>query len=331
MKSSRSATFFLLIFALSLPAQAKIHRYISIDGGGMLGMIPAQILNEIEKETQKPIFKLVDGIMGTSTGSIISALLTVPGSNKIPCAAKEISNVYEHYGNDLFHAILKSYALNTIRKILGQEPLHEEAKQTYDKISRLISPHDRKLSDAVIDLYIVSTDKDTMQPFVFSSKNPFHNELTIHHVVKASTSIYNAFGSHNVEIPGEGSRNFIDAGYESEGYETIVDPTFLLYQQLNHNLPLGDKAIIYSLGTGFEYLSTKTKRLLELNGSNSRVNVIRIQPQVNNLAGGEPGSLLMSLFAADTSLEAIEKLRNEAKRLTLTTEYKIMLQDLKKV
>ncbi|MDA0712508.1 MAG: hypothetical protein O2897_00775 [bacterium] len=329
MKKFSTTYFLLLFFSLSLPASAKLHRYISLDAGGMLGIIPSQILNEIENETQKPIFKLVNGIMGTSTGSIISALLAIPADNKVPSTAKYVSSVYENYGNDLFHVILKSYISNTVRMILGQKPLYNEANETYNKISLLISPHNRKLSDALIDLFIVSTDKDSMQYFIFNSKNPAHHQIDIHNIVKASTSIFNAFGTHSVEIPGEGTRNFIDAGYETAGYETVVDPTFLLHQQLKNSLPPGDRAIIYSLGTGFEYLSSKTKHLIERNSTNSRINIIRIQPNVNHLAGGEPGSLFMSLFAADTSLEAIENLKKEAKRLT--PEYKIMLMDLKKV
>ena len=35
-------------------------RILSIDGGGIRGLVPAMVLAEIEKSTQKPIVKLFD-------------------------------------------------------------------------------------------------------------------------------------------------------------------------------------------------------------------------------------------------------------------------------
>jgi len=46
----------------------KTVRILSIDGGGIRGVIPAVILREVEKVTGTPIAKLVDVIAGTSTG-----------------------------------------------------------------------------------------------------------------------------------------------------------------------------------------------------------------------------------------------------------------------
>ena len=43
---------------------------LSIDGGGIRGIVPALLLEEIEKRTEKPISKLFDVIAGTSTGGI---------------------------------------------------------------------------------------------------------------------------------------------------------------------------------------------------------------------------------------------------------------------
>ncbi|HEY3086686.1 MAG TPA: patatin-like phospholipase family protein [Jatrophihabitantaceae bacterium] len=51
---------------------AKLVRVLSIDGGGMRGIIPAMILAEIERRTKRPIAKLFDLITGTSTGGIIA-------------------------------------------------------------------------------------------------------------------------------------------------------------------------------------------------------------------------------------------------------------------
>ncbi|GFQ98218.1 patatin [Trichonephila clavata] len=49
-------------------------RYIlSVDGGGIRGIIPAIILAEIEKRARKPISQIFDLMAGTSTGGIVVA------------------------------------------------------------------------------------------------------------------------------------------------------------------------------------------------------------------------------------------------------------------
>jgi patatin-like phospholipase/acyl hydrolase len=51
-------------------------RILSIDGGGVRGIIAAMFLVEIEKRTGKPIRDLFDIIVGTSTGGILAAGLS---------------------------------------------------------------------------------------------------------------------------------------------------------------------------------------------------------------------------------------------------------------
>jgi hypothetical protein len=60
------------------PRYGPCNRILSIDGGGIRGIIPALILAQIEKQTEKPIYKLFDVIAGTSTGAILALGLTRP-------------------------------------------------------------------------------------------------------------------------------------------------------------------------------------------------------------------------------------------------------------
>ena len=54
---------------------------LSIDGGGIKGIVPAMILAEIEKITRQPICKLFNFISGTSTGGILTLGLTIPSKS----------------------------------------------------------------------------------------------------------------------------------------------------------------------------------------------------------------------------------------------------------
>lgn len=55
---------------------------LSIDGGGIRGIIPGKILEEIERETERSIAQSFDIIAGTSTGGILALGLSLPGGKK---------------------------------------------------------------------------------------------------------------------------------------------------------------------------------------------------------------------------------------------------------
>ena len=60
------------------------YKVLSIDGGGIRGIIPAMVLGEIEDRTGKPASELFDLIAGTSTGELLALGLAKPavGRNK---------------------------------------------------------------------------------------------------------------------------------------------------------------------------------------------------------------------------------------------------------
>ena len=81
---------------------------LAIDGGGIRGIIPAYILNQIEQTVGMPCYKMFDIIGGTSTGGILSAGLTTPNPNSntgtMPFTAAELLNIYETRGASIFVA-----------------------------------------------------------------------------------------------------------------------------------------------------------------------------------------------------------------------------------
>ena len=47
-----------------------VRRVLSVDGGGIRGIIPALVLAHLERQVGAPASKLFDLIVGTSTGGI---------------------------------------------------------------------------------------------------------------------------------------------------------------------------------------------------------------------------------------------------------------------
>ncbi|CAG8661380.1 36625_t:CDS:1, partial [Racocetra persica] len=58
--------------------ERTVYNILSIDGGGIRGVLPALWLSEIEYRTHRPISHLFNMIAGTSTGGVIAAGLSAP-------------------------------------------------------------------------------------------------------------------------------------------------------------------------------------------------------------------------------------------------------------
>src|SRR5208337_3624634 len=81
-------------------ASEKTIRVLSIDGGGIRGILPACVLQEIETRTGKDIASLFHLISGTSTGGIIACglLKGVPADKLKDLYVKEGGNIFSHSG-----------------------------------------------------------------------------------------------------------------------------------------------------------------------------------------------------------------------------------------
>src|ERR687887_2923433 len=77
-------------------------KVLAIDGGGIRGLIPALVLAEIERRTQRPIARLFDLVAGTSTGAILACTLTQPDA--MPAA--RAADLYVEEGPQIFHRSL---------------------------------------------------------------------------------------------------------------------------------------------------------------------------------------------------------------------------------
>src|SRR5262249_41887491 len=105
----------------------EIIRILSVDGGGIRGIIPARILQRIEEETEKHATDLFHLIAGTSTGGIIGCGL-LKGKT-----AREMAQLYANRGGDIFHRSLwdkvttidglsnPDYDAEPLETILGQQ------------------------------------------------------------------------------------------------------------------------------------------------------------------------------------------------------------------
>ena len=99
---------------------------LSIDGGGIRGIIPATTLVALEKQIGKPAREVFDFLAGTSTGALISAALAAGVS------AEHILEIYTKRADEIFtgpkfiadaERFIKGYSYDpaNIKKVLDSE------------------------------------------------------------------------------------------------------------------------------------------------------------------------------------------------------------------
>ena len=94
-----------LALDLSLFDPNKKAKYfiLAVDGGGIRGIVPARILQEIEHRTGKPIYQLFDFMVGVSTGGLITIALATPDNKgNAKYTAKDLVTLYQKQGGEIF-------------------------------------------------------------------------------------------------------------------------------------------------------------------------------------------------------------------------------------
>jgi uncharacterized protein len=144
----------------------RLIKILSIDGGGIRGIIPAVILAEIEKRTNRPIASLFDLVAGTSTGGILALGLTVPkNSGAALYSAEQMAKMYEREGKRIF-------SRSPLRTVFACDNLTWK-KYSSIGIEQVLQEYfgDARLRDCSTDLLIPSYELERRLPFFFRSAN----------------------------------------------------------------------------------------------------------------------------------------------------------------
>lgn len=141
-------------------------KILSIDGGGIRGIVPAIVLAEIERRTGRPIAKLFDLVAGTSTGGILALGLAIPKTPGAPLyPAQDLAKMYECEGCRIF-------SRSPVRTLLacGNVTLK---KYSAHGIEQVLENYfgDARLRDAVTDVLVTSYEIERRFPFFFKSRN----------------------------------------------------------------------------------------------------------------------------------------------------------------
>lgn len=162
------------------------YKILSIDGGGIRGIIPAMLLAEIEKRTGKQIFEMFDLIAGTSTGGLLALALTLPDRDNPSQAkyqAKDTIELYKQEGKIIFKkddSHLEKWIENSFKPIVQKIglPVVEiedllRPKFPSDGRDKVLTKYfgDTFIEKALKEVVITSYDTELRSPVFFTS-NP---------------------------------------------------------------------------------------------------------------------------------------------------------------
>lgn len=248
--------------------EPRPRRLLSLDGGGIRGVITLQVLAELEEQLKANAgggddFRLgdyFDYIGGTSTGAIIASCL----AHGFP--VKKIAELYDSLGKEMFKK-----PWNPVKWLwykYQSEPLVGQLKDIFGKDE---DGDDFKLGSGQLRclLLLVLRNVSTDSPWPISS-NPFARYnigegadygakksnlfVPLCQLVRASTAAPTFFSPQEIEVSSKNSVKKFK--FEDGGVTPYNNPAFLLYRMAtvpSYNLAWEkgeDKLLLVSIGTG---------------------------------------------------------------------------------
>jgi predicted acylesterase/phospholipase RssA len=222
------------------------YRVLALDGGGIRGLIPATVLDEIETKTGRRIAELFDLVAGTSTGGILALGLTKPDPadrQRPQYGARDMCNLYLEDGQRIFpHSLIREFET-------GHGTI--DAKYPADAIEAILEEKfgDTMLSGALTEVVIPSYDVTGPAPYFFKREYAKSDtsdwDVPMRDVARATSAAPTYFDPAVFEAAdGSGTHALVDGGTFAN------NPTLSGYVDA---LRLGrdrGRIVVVSIGTG---------------------------------------------------------------------------------
>ncbi len=229
---------------------------LSIDGGGIRGLIPLRLLETLESRlsqrgVSEPLHQVFDLMAGSSTGGLIAAGLSAPrpgGTAGAPAATiDELRSFFERDAREIFKSSISARLARTVTSSLGlfdetydPRPLEKLLKERFGWTS---------MASGLTHLVLTAYDLEQRKPVFLtngleaSSGRP--DDYYFWQAVRATTATPSYFEPARVEnLSRRREEALID------GTVFMKDPTVAAYLEAR-NLGWGDdEIVILSLGTG---------------------------------------------------------------------------------
>ncbi|AFZ16426.1 patatin-like phospholipase family protein [Allocoleopsis franciscana] len=236
-------------------------RILSIDGGGIRGIIPAMILNYIEEKTRNRIETMFHMISGTSTGGIIALGLTKRNSDsssnyEAEYTAAELIDFYRKYGKKIF----SEYIPTPIDDLL-QPKFSPIGKQ--EILTNLLG--EARIENALREVFITSYDIELRTPVFFTSNYDAEETegldsrkicrgFTMVNAAMATSAAPTFFPPYKLKTVHRTSEDYyalVDGGiFANNPTSLALMETMISYKRKTGQELQRDDTLVVSLGTG---------------------------------------------------------------------------------
>jgi patatin-like phospholipase/acyl hydrolase len=212
-------------------------RVLSIDGGGIRGIIPAMVVAHIERKMGKPAHELFDLMVGTSTGGILALGLSRPGANRpAQFSARWVVKLYEEQGANIFEYSLWR-KLRTVGGILDEAYSHEVLEGI---LGRYFA--DATLGDCKVPTMVTSYDIQNRRTVFLKSWYADHQLVRCCDAARATSAAPTYFEPKPLDT-GDVASVLIDGGI------FMNSPSVSAYAEARKLFP-DEPIAVLSLGTG---------------------------------------------------------------------------------
>jgi predicted acylesterase/phospholipase RssA len=219
------------------PKDPRTIRILSLDGGGIRGLIALEVLRYLEEKSGKPIAELFDVIGGTSTGAIIGTQLVLADDQGKPrYKASDIIKIYDDqvarvFRRPWYHQLL------TLDGLLGPRYANHHKVSLANELYA-----DANFRDFLLPVMIPSYSVGKADLEMFNNWSPDYAEMFVAPLVSAATSGPTYFPAVELQLPS-GSGIYMDgAVYGADPAQEIL--LHALEQYPNAEI------VMVSLGTG---------------------------------------------------------------------------------
>lgn len=221
---------------------------LSIDGGGIKGLIPSIILTEIERGLGRPLHEVIDLVVGTSTGAILAGAIAMPIGIDMAMA----QDLYRKEGPRIFRNPRSRFTQLFKPKYRGSNLF--DVLEKYFGDARLAAARTRMMT-TTYDVSGLWNDEGEPGPVLFKSWRESVAEVRAVDAIQASAAAPSYFPPHRVDVPWRpGSRACLYDGGLYAG-----NPTLCAYGEGLRLFP-GEDLFILSLGTGEHEASTPCRK-----------------------------------------------------------------------
>ncbi|KAI3726273.1 hypothetical protein L1987_66070 [Smallanthus sonchifolius] len=246
------------------PTTGNLITTLNIDGGGIRGIIPGVILQYLESLLQEldgdeaRLTDYFDVVSGTSTGGLITVMLTAPNENNRPLyAAKDIVQFYLDNCPQIFPQVGGPFAgiIKLLKTLVGPK---YNGKYLKSLVTSLLGT--TKLSQTLTNVIIPTFDIKTMQPVIFSSFQVAREpslDAQLSDICIGTSAAPTYLPAHYFQN-GDREFNLIDGGIAANNPSLVAigevsrqvlkaDPNFPSITRLDYG-----RCLLISIGTGTE-------------------------------------------------------------------------------